>query len=53
MILAPQIIYILSGPEYEGAVFPMRIIMPAAFAVGMAQVLAIQILMPMKKIGCY
>lgn len=49
MILAPQIIYILSGPEYEGAVFPMRIIMPAAFAVGMAQVLAIQILMPMKK----
>ena len=49
IILAPQIIYTLSGPEYEGAIFPMRIIMPAAFAVGMAQVLAIQILMPMKK----
>ena len=27
----------------------MRIIMPAAFAVGVAQVLAIQVLMPMKK----
>ena len=49
MILAPQIIYILSGPGYEGAIYPMRIIMPAAFAVGMAQVLAIQVLMPMKK----
>lgn len=49
MILAPQIIYVLSGPGYEGAILPMRIIMPAAFAVGVAQVLAIQILMPMKK----
>ena len=49
MIMAPQIIYILSGPGYEGAILPMRIIMPAAFAVGMAQVLAIQVLMPMKK----
>ncbi len=49
MILAPQIIYILSGPGYEGAILPMRIIMPAAFAVGIAQVLAIQVLMPMKK----
>lgn len=49
MIMAPQIVYILSGPSYEGAILPMRIIMPAAFAVGVAQVLAIQVLMPMKK----
>ena len=49
MILAPQVIYILSGPGYEGAILPMRIIMPAAFAVGVAQVLAIHVLMPMKK----
>ena len=49
MIMAPQIVYILSGPGYEGAILPMRIIMPAAFAVGVAQVLAIQVLMPMKK----
>ena len=48
-ILAPQIIYILSGPGYEGAVTPMRIIMPAALFVGIAQVLAMQVLMPMKK----
>lgn len=49
MILAPQIIYILSGPGYEGAILPMRIIMPAALFVGIAQVLAIQVLMPMKR----
>ena len=49
MIMAPQIVYILSGPGYEGAILPMRIIMPAAFAVGVAQVLAIEVLMPMKK----
>lgn len=49
MIMAPQIVYILSGPGYERAILPMRIIMPAAFAVGVAQVLAIQVLMPMKK----
>lgn len=49
IILAPQIIYILSGPGYEGAILPMRIIMPAALFVGIAQVLAVQILMPMKR----
>lgn len=49
IILAPQIIYILSGAGYEGAILPMQIIMPAALAVGVAQVLAIQILIPLKK----
>lgn len=49
MILSPQIIYVLSGPRYEGAITPMRIIMPAALFVGIAQVLAIQVLAPMKK----
>lgn len=49
IILTPQIIYILSGPGYEGAIIPMRIIMPAILFVGIAQILAIQVLMPMKK----
>ena len=48
IITAPQVIYILSGKGYEGAILPMRIIMPAILFVGIAQVLAIQILMPMK-----
>ena len=49
IVMAPQIIYILSGPGYEGAILPMRIIMPAVLFVGIAQVLAIQVLMPLKK----
>ncbi|EEY84546.1 MULTISPECIES: flippase [Bacteroidales] len=49
MILAPQIVYVLSGSGYEGAILPMRIIMPAILFVGIAQVLAVQVLMPMKK----
>ncbi len=48
-IFAPQIIEILSGAGYEGAIIPMRIIMPALLLVGIAQVLAIQVLIPMKK----
>ena len=49
IVAAPQIIYVLSGAGYEGAILPMRIIMPAILCVGIAQVLAVQILMPMKK----
>ena len=49
IVLAPEIIYVLSGTGYDGAITPMRIIMPAALFVGMAQVLAIQILTPMRQ----
>ena len=53
IIMAPQIVYILSGPGYEGAITPMRIIRseerPAVLFVGIAQVFALQILLPMKK----
>ena len=48
-ILSPQIISLLSGKGYEGAVVPMRIIMPLVIVVGIAQILAIQVLMPMSK----
>lgn len=48
-VLAPDIVYVLSGPGYEGSILPMRIIMPSMFFVGIAQILAVQILMPMKK----
>lgn len=49
VILAPQIIRVISGIGFEGSVLPMQIILPAAFMVGMAQVLSIQILIPMKR----
>lgn len=49
LVMAPQIVAVLAGPGYEGAVLPMRIIMPAVLFVGIAQVLALQILMPLQK----
>lgn len=49
IILAPQLVYVLSGEGYEGSILPMQIIMPAVLFVGIAQILAIQILTPMKK----
>lgn len=48
-IMAPQIVSVIAGPGYEGAVFPMQIIMFALLPVGIAQVLSRQILLPMKK----
>lgn len=54
IIYAPQIVLLLSGSGYEGAVVPMRIIMPLVFLIGIDQILCIQILMPLKddKIIC-
>lgn len=49
LVMTPEIVYVLAGPGYEGAVLPMRIIMPAVLLVGIAQVLALQILMPLRK----
>lgn len=48
IVLAPQIIYILSGTGYEHSITLMRILMPAVLFVGIAQVLAVQVLVPMK-----
>lgn len=47
--MAPQIIHVICGNGYEPAVLPMKIIMPAILFVGIAQVLAVQALMPMRK----
>lgn len=49
VVLAPEIIFILSGPGFEGAVFCFRIIIPLIFVVGMAQILSNQILMSLKR----
>ena len=46
---APQIIMILSGPGYEGAILPFRIILPLIFIIGTEQILIVQILTPMRK----
>ena len=49
VIMAPQIIGLMSGPGYEGAILPMRIITPVLLLSSMAQIWVIQILMPLRK----
>lgn len=46
---APQIISIISGKGFEGAITPMRIIMPMLFITGVSQIIVVQTLMPLKK----
>lgn len=48
-LLAPQIIYLIAGPGYEGAIIPLRIIAPLILVIGIEQILIIQALMPMGK----
>ena len=47
-IFAPQIILLISGPGYEGAITPMRIVMPLMLIIGYEQIVIIQGLMPLK-----
>lgn len=48
IVMAPQIILIISGKGYEGAISPMRIVMPLMLVIGYEQILIIQTLMPLK-----
>ena len=45
---SPDIIHLISGPGYEGAVTPLRIVAPLILIIGMEQVFVIQSMMPMK-----
>lgn len=49
MTMASDIIYVMAGDGYEQAIIPMMIIMPAVFMVGVSQILAVQIITPLKK----
>ena len=49
VLFAPQIIAMLSGKGYEGAIIPMRIVLPLMMIIGYEQILVIQTLMPLKK----
>lgn len=46
---APEIIRIVAGDGYEGAIMPMRIVMPLMLICGYEQILILQMLSPMKK----
>lgn len=47
-IFAARIILLLCGPEYEGAVTPLLIVLPLMLIIGYEQILVIQALMPLK-----
>ena len=49
VIFAPQIILIISGPGYEGAIGPMRIVMPLMLIIGYEQIQIWQCLTPLQK----
>lgn len=43
---ANELVYLVAGNGYEGAILPMRIVMPLMLIVGLEQILIVQILMP-------
>ena len=47
MIFARDSILLLSGPEFEGSVIPMMIIMPTLLFIGMSNLVGIQMLVPL------
>jgi len=49
VVFSPEIVHIISGPEYAPAVLPMRVIMPLILIIGYEQILVIQTLMPMRR----
>lgn len=48
-LMTPEAIRIITGTGFEGAILPMRIIMPELLITSCAQVWVIQLLMPLKK----
>lgn len=46
---SPEIIQIIAGDGYEGAIIPMRIMMPLMIIIGYEQILVLQILTPLQK----
>lgn len=47
MLMAPDLVLVISGPGYEGAIVPMTIISPLVFIIGYEQILVLQTLLPL------
>lgn len=45
---APEIISLISGHGYEGAITPMRTVMPLVLVIGLEQILIVQLLIPLR-----
>lgn len=48
-VMAPEIVNLVSGPAYDGAITPLRIVMPLIFIIGYEQILVYQILIPSQR----
>lgn len=48
-VFAPQIVYLIAGSGYEGAIMPMRLLVPLMLIIGYEQITVMQILMPLGK----
>lgn len=49
IIMTPDIIMLLAGRGYDGAITPMRLVMPLLFIIGYEQIMIVQGLMPLNK----
>lgn len=49
IIYAKNGIYFLSGTAYDGSILPMRIIMPTLLAIGITNIIGLQIMVPLGK----
>ena len=49
VFFAKEIIWLIAGDEFYGAVLPMQIILPMLLPSSLAQIFVMQVLMPMKK----
>ena len=49
IIMAPQIVTLLAGPDYGEAVRPMRVVLPLMFIIGYEQIMIVQALMPLRR----
>lgn len=47
MVMAPDVVQVIAGNEYGGAVLPLRIISPLPFVIGFEQILVLQTLLPL------
>lgn len=48
-VMSPELIYVMSGSGYEGAIIPLRIMSVLFILMGYNQILVLQILLPMGK----
>lgn len=48
-VFSPEVINLIAGPGYEGAILPMRILVPLMLLIGYEQIIIVQMLMPLGK----